>query len=216
MILAHYGINWVHYYECCSVEGGVVILESYRRHKERDQHPAPDYQVRRFCDAEGKSGVDIAHYKATGEVRRYARDHVDLIGVGLIRIMEDQTEKQQPSGRSSPPVIYGKEESNMKPLHLGQLRQRLPNHPHMIADQSWKGLEMENHEWLRYNSPYIWHCQAIAESARVYVDSGYGHIALFVNDFLVDVTRSGSVVWGEGYAAICAGDLSEISIYKEI
>jgi hypothetical protein len=88
MILADYGINWVHYYECCSVEGGIVILETYRRHKERHRHPIPDHQIRRFCDAEGKSGVDIAHYKATREVRRYAKDHVDLIGVGLVRIID--------------------------------------------------------------------------------------------------------------------------------
>ena len=65
---------------------------------------------------------------------------------------------------------------------LQQLKEALPDHPHVYKESlGWK--ETINKNWVERGSPYSWMLyEAVAkEQILVYVDYGYGFMAVFQN-----------------------------------
>lgn len=78
MILSDPGINWVQYYKINDTDEELIIIDSWRVHKTDKEHPKVDDSIAYWCDAEGRSGVDLKHYKNTREKIHYKRDYVQL------------------------------------------------------------------------------------------------------------------------------------------
>ena len=94
----------------------------------------------------------------------------------------------------------------MKKSHLRQLRKNLPNHPHTEGYTPYEC-------WLRMNKPYCWTQETKHDNATAYVDVGYGYIALFENDVLIDASRN-SFVMGKHYVVF--GNDYEVKLFKEV
>jgi hypothetical protein len=101
----------------------------------------------------------------------------------------------------------------MKKEHLAQLEDYLKDHPHAETTEDWED-EWDLDAWKKAGNPYVWHEHQVVENAALYVDSGYGNIALFVDDNLVDVGNK-HIVWGKGWLGFCEENLDSACLYKK-
>ena len=82
MIFGDNGINWITYYRMDLTEDNKLkMVSSMRLHKYDDEdHPEVDHWIDSWTDKDGKNGVDLKHWRETGEKVRYKRDHINFGG----------------------------------------------------------------------------------------------------------------------------------------
>lgn len=101
----------------------------------------------------------------------------------------------------------------MKELQKKELEKALPNFPHRIYPLAERQFRLD--EWEEAGCPFQWIEVDQKEGYTAYVDAGYGWIALFTGNQLIDVSRSNLVGDEHVIAATPTGVLDDFKIYLD-
>jgi len=82
-------------------------------------------------------------------------------------------------------------EKNLTPEMLNQLKERVGNDKDHINGVNTH-TDLEN--WNKLRQPYLWEIVEEKDDCKVVLDTAYGHIALFKNDILLDISSRSIVL----------------------
>jgi len=96
-------------------------------------------------------------------------------------------------------------------IMLNQLESKFPSHPHVFATC------MSTEDWDKANRPCVWSVVDEKENVTLLMDSGYGTLALFVNNELHDVGSSFVISNNKEYVGLAESYLGDkCSLYKKL
>jgi len=96
-------------------------------------------------------------------------------------------------------------------IMLNQLESRFTVHPHVFATN----IPIE--DWNKADRPYVWSVVDEKDNVTLLLDTGYGMLALFVNNELHDVGSSFVISNNREYVGLSESYLGDkCSLYKKL